>query len=101
MQSRQKSSKFVNFFLLPFSLCLVGGVAEVVQAQIRREGNVEIAQKASGDSIPIRIPSLVIPDNSQIIQSRKAEAVRLLQQGRKKRRASDYNNAIQLDLKAW
>ncbi|MEA5478487.1 tetratricopeptide repeat protein [Pseudanabaena galeata UHCC 0370] len=116
----KKSSKLAHFFLLPFSLCLVGGVVEMVQAQVIRENNAEIAQRVPDDGdipidtsndldipispsnrdIPIRIPSLVIPDNSQIIQSRKAEAYRLLLQGIERRRASDYNNAIQLDLKA-
>ncbi|WP_434684206.1 tetratricopeptide repeat protein [Pseudanabaena minima] len=86
------------------------------QAQVRREGNVEISQKVPDDDdipidtsddldipisptnsdIPIRIPSLVIPDNSQIIQSRKAEADRLLQQGIQLYRASRYREVIQV-----
>jgi CHAT domain-containing protein/uncharacterized protein HemY len=119
MPHRKKSSKLAHFCLLPFSLCLVGG-AEVVQAQVRREGNAKLSQRVldNGDipidisndlnipispsnrDIPVRVPSLVIPNNSQIIQSRKAEADRLLKQGSERRRANDYNNAIQLDLKA-
>ncbi|TYQ27329.1 tetratricopeptide repeat protein [Pseudanabaena sp. UWO311] len=49
MQSRQKSSKFAHLFLLPFYFFPVGGT-EVAKAQVRREGNAEIAQKSTNDT---------------------------------------------------
>ncbi|WP_190315913.1 CHAT domain-containing protein [Pseudanabaena sp. UWO310] len=39
---------------MPFTLCLVS-VADVVQAQVRKEGNAEIVQQAPDDDIPIDI----------------------------------------------
>ncbi|MEA5476759.1 tetratricopeptide repeat protein [Pseudanabaena galeata UHCC 0370] len=47
MQARKKSSKFANFFLLPFSLCLVGGVvqvevSEVALAQTTQDFKIEV-----------------------------------------------------------
>ena len=115
MPHRKKLSKFAHFCLLPCSLYLVS-VAEVAQAQVRREGNAAIAQKVQDDGdipidtsnnldipispsnrdIPIKIPSLVIPSNLQTVQDLKAEMQLLWQQGERLYVEKQYHKALDI-----
>ncbi|WP_223805544.1 CHAT domain-containing protein [Pseudanabaena sp. UWO310] len=67
MQARKKSSKLAHFLLLPFSLCLVGGVVQVVVSEV------------------------VL---AQTTQDRKAEADRLIKQGVQLYQTSLYQESI-------